>query len=455
MKEAPQQEKLHRRLGAGAMAMVAVGGSIGTGLLLGSGAAVSVAGPAIIFTYLIGAVVAFIVTMALGEVSARHPEAGSFGVAAEIYLGPWAGFVTRYGYWIAIVLSVGAEQVAAATYMHHWYPNMPGVVWIVLFSSGIVAVNLLSVGSLGSFETWFAMIKVVTIFAFILIGTVLLAGGRVAPQYQASGGWFPNGKAGMFLALAFALFSFLGIELLSASSGEAKDIGAIKRGTYIAFGLLAFVYIGATAVLVGVVPWNLVGVKESPFVTVFEFAHLHAASGAMNFVALTAALSGSVATLYICSRMLYSLSLSGFAPRKLQEVAPNGVPQMAVVVSAVGAVVGIVLQYKLPEGAYLYIIGTSLFGGMLGWAMTLAAHISMRRRMSPQEVRGLAFRAPGGAPASWVALLAITTIMISTWWLPRLRIAIVSGVPYMVVLSIAYFLAKGRTVHHGETEARS
>jgi L-asparagine transporter-like permease len=188
---------------------------------------------------------------------------------------------------------------------------------------------------------------------------------------------------------------------------------------------------------------------------VFEFAHLHAASGAMNFVALTAALSGSVATLYICSRMLYSLSLSGFAPRKLQEVAPNGVPQMAVVVSAVGAVVGIVLQYKLPEGAYLYIIGTSLFGGMLGWAMTLAAHISMRRRMSPQEVRGLAFRAPGGAPASWVALLAITTIMISTWWLPRLRIAIVSGVPYMVVLSIAYFLAKGRTVHHGETEARS
>jgi len=153
MKEPPSQQRLHRRLGAGAMAMVAVGGSIGTGLLLGSGAAAQVAGPAIIFTYLIGAVVAFIVTMALGEVSARHPEAGSFGVAAEIYLGPWAGFVTRYGYWIAIVLSVGAEQVAAATYMHHWYPNLPGVVWIVLFSSGIVAVNLLSVGNLGSFET--------------------------------------------------------------------------------------------------------------------------------------------------------------------------------------------------------------------------------------------------------------------------------------------------------------
>src|SRR5438270_5097927 len=453
MKELPQ-EKLHRRLGAGAMAMVAVGGSIGTGLLLGSGAAAQVAGPAIIVTYRIGAVVAFSVTMALGVVSARHPEAGSFGVAAEIYLGPWAGFVTRYGYWIAIVLSVGAEQVAAATYMHHWYPQIPGVVWIVLFSSGIIAVNLLSVGSLGSFETWFAMIKVVTIFAFILIGTALLMGGRVEPQYHSSGGWFPNGTSGMLLALGFVLFSFLGIELLSASSGEAKDIAAIKRGTYIAFGLLAFVYIGATAVLVGVVPWNLVGVTESPFVTVFEFAHLSVASGVMNFVALTAALSGSVATLYICSRMLYSLSQSGFAPRKLQQVSPNGVPRWAVLVSAAGAVVGVVVQYKLPEGAYLYIIGVSLFGGMLGWAMTLAAHIAMRARMSETEVQGLVFRAPGGATASWVALLSIIAVMVSTWWVPRLRIAIVSGVPYMAVLTLAYFAVRKNVIHDGGTETR-
>jgi len=286
------------------------------------------------------------------------------------------------------------------------------------------------------------MIKVVTIFAFILVGAGLLFGGKTQPQYMASGGWFPNGQSGMWLALGFALFSFLGIELLSASSGEAKDVQAIKRGTYLAFGLLAFVYIGATAVLVGVVPWNLVGVNESPFVTVFEFAHLKAASGVMNFVALTAALSGSVATLYICSRMLYSLSQSGFAPRKLQELSPNGVPRWTVLISAAGAVIGVVVQYKLPEGAYLYIIGTSLFGGMLGWAMTLAAHIAMRRRMSQADVDGLAFRAPGGAAASWVALVAIIVVMLSTWWVPRLRIAIVSGVPYMAVLTVAYLLVR-------------
>ena len=171
-------------------------------------------------------------------------------------------------------------------------------------------------------------------------------------------------------------------------------------------------------------------------------------------MALTAALSGSVATLYICSRMLYSLSQSGFAPRKLQEVAPNGVPRGAVVVSAMGAIVGVVLQYKLPEGAYLYIIGTSLFGGMIGWAMTLAAHIAMRRRMSEEEVRGLAFRAPGGAAASLVAFIAIVVVMVSTWWVPRLRIAIVSGGPYMFVLTLAYFLVRAKAIHHGDTEAR-
>jgi L-asparagine transporter-like permease len=142
--------------------------------------------------------------------------------------------------------------------------------------------------------------------------------------------------------------------------------------------------------------------------------------------------------------MLYSLSQSGFAPRMLQEVAANGVPRTAVVVSAAGAIVGVVLQYKLPEGAYLYIIGTSLFGGMIGWAMTLAAHIAMRRRMPAEEVNALAFRAPGGATASWIALLAIIAVMVSTWWVPRLRIAIVSGGPYLVILTLAYFAVRKR-----------
>jgi L-asparagine transporter-like permease len=135
----------------------------------------------------------------------------------------------------------------------------------------------------------------------------------------------------------------------------------------------------------------------------------------------------------------------------LQEVSPNGVPRWAVLVSAGGAVIGVVVQYKLPEGAYLYIIGVSLFGGMLGWVMTLAAHISMRRRISEVELEGLAFRAPGGAAVSWVALVAIIVVMLSTWWVPRLRIAIVSGIPYMAVLTLAYLLVR---FHHGGTETR-
>src|SRR5215831_4330603 len=235
--------KLLRGLGAWQMAMLAVGCSIGTGLLLGSGAAVQIAGPAIIFSYLIGAVISFIVTMALGEIACRHPEAGSFGVAAEIYLGPWAGFVTRYGYWFSILLSVGAEMTAAATYMKYWFPHVPGVLWIVVFVAAITVVNMLSVTRLGDFEFWFAMIKLVTIIVFIVIGAALLILHRVPSQYLVSGSIAPNGTKAIFLPVCFALFSFLGIELIAISSGEARSTDEIRRGTYYGFGLLAFVYL--------------------------------------------------------------------------------------------------------------------------------------------------------------------------------------------------------------------
>lgn len=136
---------LRGQLSAGQMAMVAVGGSIGTGLLLGSGAAVQIAGPAVVLTYILGAIIAWTVTMALGEMASVHPAAGSFGVYAELYLNPWAGFVARYGYWFAVVIAVAAELIAAATYTSFWFPRVPAVLWIVTFSAVLLAVDRKSV----------------------------------------------------------------------------------------------------------------------------------------------------------------------------------------------------------------------------------------------------------------------------------------------------------------------
>jgi L-asparagine transporter-like permease len=448
MGQAPRQAgisvdpQLHRELSARKMTMVAVGGSIGTGLLLGSGAAIQVAGPSIIISYVLGALITFVVTMALGEMSSLHPAAGSFGLYADKYLNPWAGFVSRYGYWFAVVISISAELVASATYARFWFPRTPSFVWIILFAAMLLFINLRTVGDFGSFEYWFAMIKVVVIVAFIVIGAGLLLGGKTQAHYTADGGFLPRGAFGPMLALSFVLFNYLGTEMVAISSGEARSASEIPRATYATFAVLTFVYLFASTVLVGVVPWRLVGVTQSPFVTVFEVARVPAISHIMNFVVLTAALSGSNASLYATSRMLYSLAESGFAPRKLAELTSNGSPRWAILVSASGIFVALLVQYVTPQNAYLYIIGASLFGGMLAWCIALASHIAMRRRLSRQQVAELPMRAPGGAAASAVALVAIVLAVVSTWWVPQSRITIVSAGPYLLLLSVLYFLMK-------------
>jgi len=430
------------------MAMVAIGGSIGTGLLLGSGAAVQIAGPGIIVSYIIGALIAFTVTMALGEMSSLHPAAGSFGVYADKYLNHWAGFVSRYGYWFSLTMAISAELVASATYMRYWFPQTPATVWFALFAALLLFINLGTVHAFGSFEYWFAMIKVVVIAAFILIGAGLLLGGKASSHYTADGGFLPRGATGPLLAVSFVLFNYLGTEMVATSSGEARSTKDIVRATYIAFGVLTFVYVCATAVLVGVVPWNLVGVGQSPFVTVFEVAHVPAISHVINFVVLTAALSGANASLYVTSRMLYSLAESGYAPATLAELSGNGTPRKALMVTASGILIALVVQYIAPQNAFLYMIGASLVGGMLAWCIALASHVAMRRRMSPQEVAALPMRAPGGAVASMIAFAAIVVIVICTWWAPQARITIVTAGPYLLLLSVFYLIMKKRRLRN-------
>ena len=356
-----QEQGLKRELTARQMAMVAVGGSIGTGLLLGSGAAIQVAGPAVVLTFVLSALISWTVAMALGEMSAVHPAAGSFGVYADLYLNRWAGFIARYGYWFAVVIVVGSEVVAAATYMRQWYPAVPQIVWMVTFGLFLLAINFFSVGHYGTFEYWFALLKVVTIFVFIVMGAALLFSGKVQPQYVASGGFAPQGWSAPLMAISFGLYSFLGIEMVAISSGEARSRKDVARATRIAFATLVLVYVGAMAVLVGVMPWKNAGVSESPFVTVFKVAGIPAAGFIMNFVVLSAALSGANASLYVASRMLFALARSGYAPQRMGVLNQHGVPMGAVLASMAGIVGAILLQLRT-SNAYLYIINAAL-----GW----------------------------------------------------------------------------------------
>ena len=442
--QADREQGLQHQLSAGQMAMVGVGGSIGTGLLLGSGAAIQVAGPALILTYVIGAFLAWTVTSALGELASAHPGAGSFGLYAELYLNPWAGFVARYGYWFALAAAVGGELVAASTYSQYWFPEVPGVVWVAIYATLLLLINLRPVGDYGSFEFWFAMVKVVTIVVFVLAGSSLLLGGRVAPQYLKNGGFFPNGPLSPLLAVSFALFSFLGLEMVSISSGEARAAKEIPRATKIMFALLTFVYVGATVVLVGFLAWNRAGVTQSPFVTVFVVAGIPAASTIMNFVVLTAALSGANANLYAASRMMFSLARSGHAFPALGRLNAAGSPRLALLVSGIGVPLALIAEHWAPRSAFLWLIGTSLSGGMLAWCVGLAAHIAFRRRLSAAEVAALPMRVPGAAVFSAIGLGGILLAVASTWWVPQSRITIVSGVPFLAILSLGYLAVRKR-----------
>jgi len=438
-----QEQGLKKELSARQMAMVAVGGSIGTGLLLGSGAAIEVAGPAVILTFLLSALISWTVAMALGEMSSVHPAAGSFGVYAELYVNRWAGFIARYGYWFSVVIAIGSEVVAAATYMRQWYPAVPALVWMVTFGLFLLAINLFSVGHYGTFEYWFALLKVVTIFVFIIMGGALLFAGKVHPQYVAQGGFAPRGWPAPLLAISFGLYSFLGIEMVAISSGEARSSKDVARATRIAFAMLAFVYVGAMAVLVGVMPWKNASVSESPFVTVFKVAGIPAAGFIMNLVVLSAALSGANASLYVTSRMLFSLARSGYAPRRMGVLNQHGVPMGALLASMLGIVAAILLQLSTAN-AYLYIINAALVGGMIAWLISLLAHVRFRQSISTEQLAEAGLYSPLGATGSILGFIAIIASIACTWWVSQSSVAAKSAGIYLVVLTAAYLLMPGK-----------
>jgi L-asparagine transporter-like permease len=432
---------LRRELSAGQMAMVAIGGSIGTGLLLGSGAAIKLAGPAVIVSYVLAALVMGVVALAIGEMACVHPAAGSFGVYGELYLNPWAGFISRYGYWFAMVTSIGAEMVASATYARYWFPEVPAWVFVLGFGAVLVGANVLPVLHYGWFEYWFAMLKVVTIVSFIVLGSLFLFGGRVAPQYATSGGFFANGALAPLLATAFGIFTFGGVEMVAIASGEARSGKDVARATWVMYGVLTFIYVGAVAVLVGVMPWRQAGVAESPFVTVFRMAGLGGAASAMNIVVLTAALSGANASIYSAARMIFSLARTGYAPSGLGKLTRHGSPLRALLASSLGIVVAAWVAVRFPESAFLYMFGGALGGGVAAWMVALAAHVVFRRRMTPAQIAALPLRLPGGAVSSVLAFIVMGAAVLATWP-TQLRVTLLGGPPILAALTVAYFLTR-------------
>ena len=255
-------EQLSRQLTSRQVGMIAIGGAIGTGLFLGSSLAVHTAGPGVIFSYLIGAAITLLIMRALSEMAVAHPTAGSFGVYAELYWNRWAGFTVRYTYWAAQVIAIGGEATAIAIYCQWWFPNTPKWLWIFAFACALIYINARSVGSFGSFEYWFAMIKVAAIVLFIVFGASLLMGIGPRPaigfaNLTSHGGFLPTGWRGVWMAMVFVIFSYMGTEVVAVTAGEArKPDTEVPRAMRTMVARLIVFYLGAIFVLICIVPWE-------------------------------------------------------------------------------------------------------------------------------------------------------------------------------------------------------
>ncbi|NWQ41675.1 amino acid permease [Bacillus sp. EB106-08-02-XG196] len=441
---------LKRELKTKQLTMIAMGCAIGTGLFLGSGLAISTAGPGVILSYAIGAFIVLLLMGCLSEMTVAHPTSGSFGTISEKYVSPLAGFLVRYSYWIANVLAVGVEVSAIAVYMKYWFPDVPGFIWILLFAGVLIYVNATSVNTFATFEYWFSMIKISAIVGFILLGSYVLFGNSAQPNMGPEnivndGGFLPFGWWGMWVAIFISLFSFLGTEMIAVTAGEAKDpdIAVPKALKATVFRLSTF-YIITIGIMLMIVPWKSTGVEESPFVKVMELLNIPGASGIMNFIILTAALSAMNSQLYASTRMMFSLSQGNDAPAFLRKLSKKGVPLKALGVSTFGIFLAAAVNALLPGSSYAFMMGISMFGAIFTWFMVFVSHLFFRRKWEKSNGRKLPVKMIGFPYLTIAGAVLLLSLMITTWF-TDFKIMLQFGIPWLLFLTAAYFFFKKRS----------
>jgi L-asparagine transporter-like permease len=405
---------------------------------------VKLAGPAVILSFVTAALIALPMMWALAEMSAAHPTAGSFGLFAEMYLHPWAGFAIRLTYWLCMMVVVGSEVVAASIYCKLWFPNVPPWVWISLFSFLVLYVNTTNIQNLGTFEYWLSMIKVVTIFAFLVLGSALLFGVGFPKvgfaNFTVHGGFLPNGWSGVGLGVVLGLFSFFGIEVVGSTAGEAANPKeAVPKALRNTVAALVLFYVAGLALVIGIVPWTQIGMGESPFVRVFQTVGIPAATHVMNFVVLTAALSSAVANLYFTARLAFSLSRGGYLPAALGRLSRKDMPTIAVLASGGGMVAAMFLSRHFQDSLFVFMIGLSTFGALFAWLMTLLTHLAFRRHHQ-RHAKPYLRLGPTGPWVSLAGLAGVLAVLLSTWWVPGFRITLLAGVPWLALLTVCYFV---------------
>ncbi|WP_440103728.1 D-serine/D-alanine/glycine transporter [Glutamicibacter mishrai] len=447
---------LERGLSNRHIQLIAIGGAIGTGLFMGSGKTISVAGPSVIFVYMIIGFMLFFVMRAMGELLLSNLNYKTFADFAGDLLGPWAAFFTGWTYWFCWVVTGIADVVAIAHYVAFWWGDLP--LWIPALAciALLLVLNLATVKAFGETEFWFALIKIIAIGALIVVGLVMIITGfqhngatASVANLWANGGMFPTGFMGFVAGFQIAVFAFVGIELVGTTAAETKDPEKTlpKAINSIPVRILFF-YVGALIILMTVQPWKLFSSENSPFVGMFTLAGLAGAAGIINFVVLTSATSSANSGIYSTSRMLRGLAMEGDAPTGFAKLSSRKVPKNALMFSCMFLLAGVVLLYSGDSvmGAFTLVTTVSALCFMFVWTIILLSYLVYRARR-PHLHDASNFKVPGGRVMPYVVLAFFGFILWALTTQPDTLVALLVTPIWFIALGLGYLLVRRNPKH--------
>lgn len=441
--------KLTRGLSARHIRFMALGAAIGTGLFYGSAKAIETAGPAVLIAYIIGGAAVFMVMRALGEMAVHNPIAGSFSQYASHYLGPRAGFFAGWTYVFEMLIVCLADVTAFGFYMKLWFPEVAQWIWVLGIICFIGAINLCHVKVFGEMEFWLSIIKIVAIVAMIVGGAaIMMFGFGQASEHAVGisnlfdhGGFMPNGIGGVIASFAVVMFAFGGIEVIGITASEAKDpdVTIPRAINAVPIRILLF-YVLTLFVLMCIYPWNQIGSQGSPFVQIFDSLGISSAANILNVVVITAAISAINSDIFGAGRMMFGMAHEGQAPKAFTKLTKNGVPWMTVLVMSLVLLVGVVLNYLIPEKVFLVIASIATFATIWVWLMILVSQVAMRKKMTPEQVAALKFPVPLWPVGPVLAIIFMLFIFGVLGYFEDTRIALYVGIAWLVILAGAYAL---------------
>ncbi|MCT0957345.1 amino acid permease [Weissella cibaria] len=444
--------QLQRSLTSNQMQMIALGGTIGVGLFMGSTSTIKWTGPSVLLAYAFVGLLLYLVMRALGEMIFINPTTGSFADYATNYIHPLAGYLTKWSNVFQYIVVGISEVIAVSQYLNYWWPNLPGWISGVVVIATLTLANLASAKAYGTMEFYFAMIKVVTIILMIVLGVMVIFLG-LGNHWHAlglsnlwsHGGFFTGGVKGFIFSLSIIVGSYQGIEVLGITAGEAANprhaiVSSVKS---VVWRILIF-YIGAIFVIVTIYPWNQLAAVSSPFVETFSKVGIAGAAGIINFVVLTAAMSGANSGIYSSSRMLFKLSRDKETSGVFQKLSSHHVPYVSILAISGGILLGLILNTvlslysKSTANIFVLVYSSSVLPGMVPWFVILWSELSFRRS-NKELLKDHPFKMPLYPLTNYFAIFALVLIVIFMFINPETRISVSIGAGFLVLLSLFFF----------------